>query len=98
MTDKELLLLAAKAAGIDMAGGIEEHGTFKENWNPLENSEDAFELAVELEMCVDCDNFANLAIVFAKCGEKSVCACLARTAPAAAIRRAIVLVAAGRYD
>lgn len=48
MNDKELLELAAKAAGET----FEEtwHGC---NWNPLENDGDAFRLAVKLEMTID---------------------------------------------
>lgn len=55
-TDKELLELAAKAAGcvffehalINERTGFEYNG-----WNPLEDDSDAFRLAVQLEMLVD---------------------------------------------
>ena len=55
-TDKELLELAAKAAGyvffehtlINERTGFEYNG-----WNPLEDDSDAFRLAVHLEMLID---------------------------------------------
>ena len=52
MTDRELLELAAKAAGND----VEFHGEMpwfasgKRPWNPLTNDSDALRLAVELEI------------------------------------------------
>ena len=47
--DKELLELAAKAAGIEDGGGfsIWKHGR---EWDPLDDSGDAFDLAVQLKM------------------------------------------------
>ena len=54
MTDKELLELAAKAAGIssDGLGGCfdMERDTL---WNPLKEDGDALRLAVKLRMCVE---------------------------------------------
>ena len=60
MTDRELLELAAKAAGIDLSGRIYmENCTgawfvsrtpHEKNWNPLIDSADAFELMVKLEI------------------------------------------------
>lgn len=53
---RELLELAAKAAGVD----IEFHGDMpwltsgKRPWNPLEDDGDAFRLAVALGLVVDC--------------------------------------------
>ena len=65
MTDKELLVLAAKAAGIEIVDG--EHGEIVRvyytdpnnglsrftNWNPLTDDGDALRLAVKLEMDID---------------------------------------------
>jgi hypothetical protein len=58
MTDRELLELAAKAAGIDLTERI-PLGTndyagyiFRNVWNPLERDADAFQLAVKLGMHV----------------------------------------------
>ena len=60
MTDKELLELAAKAAGIDLRGvggfgdGLRhqmDHST-KRIWNPLTDDGDALRLAVKLELSV----------------------------------------------
>ena len=62
MTDKELLKLAAKAAGIELSGG--DHGDILRvyftdphnglrrytEWNPLEDDGDAFRLAVKLQI------------------------------------------------
>jgi hypothetical protein len=60
MTDKELLLLAAKAAGIEHHGyctdgflfvGDGEKGAY-DRWNPLANDGDALRLAVKLKLGV----------------------------------------------
>ena len=64
MTDRELLELAAKAAGIVQTGFVEEDEvhccallcTNQDDclvfWNPLEDDRDAFKLAILLEMKV----------------------------------------------
>jgi len=52
MTDKELLEFAAKAAGIKLGAGVDEHGAFEENWNPLKYDADAFRVAVHLKIDV----------------------------------------------
>ena len=60
MTDRELLELAAKAAGVEgrysaqyagtrAYGGIWHNGT---RWNPLDDDGDALRLAVKLGICV----------------------------------------------
>ena len=62
MTDRELLELAAKAAGIDgtyrdgMFPGIVEAviGGCDVPWNPLRNDGQALRLAVKLSLLVDC--------------------------------------------
>lgn len=62
MTDKELMELAAKAAGLHIA--LDENGTATEffceapkssafSWNPLTDDGDALRLAVKLKLCVD---------------------------------------------
>ena len=61
MTDKELLELAAKAAGLVIHTWEEDHFLVDENngtgfcfyWNPLTDYEDALRLAVELSIWVD---------------------------------------------
>jgi hypothetical protein len=64
MNDKELLELAAKAAGIEikewdmgavpMIHGNTESGTlFRDLWNPLTDDADALRLAVKLDMNVE---------------------------------------------
>lgn len=52
MIDKELLELAAKAAGVDLSGGIDEHGEYEENWSPLTDDGDALRLAVKLHFWI----------------------------------------------
>ena len=60
MTDRELLELAAKAAGIDTKRCLQyEDGAFDwpgkvGRWNPLADDGDAFRLAVKLGLVVDC--------------------------------------------
>lgn len=63
MTDRELLELAAKAAGIEVTGdesklGLQyvngsEDSPFTDYWNPLTDDGDALRLAVNLRMLVD---------------------------------------------
>ena len=59
MTDRELLELAAKAAGIDAVYEKEyltwfDRGRpFRPAWNPLTDDGDALRLAVKLELLVD---------------------------------------------
>jgi hypothetical protein len=47
MTDRELLELAAKAAGIELHR-IDEDEYYPKSWNPLTNDDDAFRLMVQL--------------------------------------------------
>ena len=61
MTDRELLELAAKAAGIELwhedvftnglTQKVSDNGVLR--WNPLTDDGDALRLAVKLEMCID---------------------------------------------
>ena len=54
MTDRELLELAAKAAGIKHRKGDYEKGLDTNNgfWNPLTDDGDALRLAVKLQMLI----------------------------------------------
>ena len=54
MTDRELLELAAKAAGVDgnWHEGAKIFWTGSKGWNPLDNDGDALRLAVKLGMVV----------------------------------------------
>jgi hypothetical protein len=92
MDDRELLQLAAKAAGIEgeyHAIGIYALLPGRAYWNPLERDDDAFRLAVKLGIdLIFCANY-----VIAK---GSVQAPMVNNAndPLIATRRAIVLAAA----
>lgn len=83
MTDRELLELAAKAAGIDM----QQHC----GWHPLYDDGDALRLAVKLEMQIDLRHSFHTVRVYGAAegrideGAKD---------PYAATRRAIVRAAA----
>ena len=54
MTDRELLELAAKAAGIDYYTRAQSGGMLTDNgeWNPLTDDGDALRLAVKLNLTV----------------------------------------------
>lgn len=88
-TDRELLELAAKAAGyqlLELADGVSfDHintsGFDKRNWNPLADDGDAFRLAV------------RLAIRIAPIENKKECVELHASDPYAATRLAVVLAA-----
>ncbi len=97
MTDRELLELAAKAAGIEyivsgpelwttMNGSIHK---WTERWNPLMQDAQAFRLAVELRLCVLWQD--NKVIVHR---EDTVIRELLCNDPSGAVRRAIVRAAA----
>jgi len=90
MTDKELLELAAKAAGIDLQYADDEgllpyNGSTNAEWNPLTDDGDALRLAVKLELFVDAYN-----------KKSTVCRVIEphNGDPYAATRRAIVRAAA----
>jgi hypothetical protein len=106
MTDKELLELAAKAAGIE-PDGLEpiknslDYIPFFENWNPLEDDGDALRLAVKLNLnlehswiVVSGDDHYPMASVHASFGNEVNCYELKESDPYAATRRAIVNAAA----
>lgn len=54
MTDKELLELAGKAAGVDLSGATFDGWGYviQSEWNPLTDDGDALRLAVRLELNV----------------------------------------------
>lgn len=77
MTDKELLELAAKAAGLTqhrwcdawngMAAYTLQDGYYGPTWNPLQDDGDALRLAVKLGFEVECGNpieVENVYVVF----------------------------------
>ena len=92
MTDKELLELAAKAAGFsvwtDIDGNLYSGTSGTEvNWNPLTDDGDALRLAVKLGLwvhCGKCDVSIEGTRIEIPCGND----------PYAATRRAIVRAAA----
>jgi len=100
MTDRELLVLAAKAAGLpvdmDAEGGIGWFacGTDSDGdpvwWNPLKDDGDALRLAVKLHMSVSINSDATDVYD----GERSHLRELHHANAAAATRRAIVRAAA----
>ena len=55
MNDKDMLILAAKAADIELQQWVESLGKFflepyQQHWNPLTDDGDAFRLAVTLQL------------------------------------------------
>lgn len=52
MTDRELLELAAKAAGIYLTIEWLGHKKYKPDWNPLTDDGDALRLAVQLRLVI----------------------------------------------
>lgn len=102
MSDRELLELAAKAAGIELGdwssgenGFIRFHFITRHIWNPLINQGDALDLAVKLNLIVGVyDSYTSVYLAEAS-REEFVCwnsSC--SNDPYAATRRAIVLAAA----
>ena len=106
MTDRELLKLAAKAAGIEVCGSdldnllIDCNG---DDWNPLTNDGDALRLVVRLHISIDHNKPAcqQRYVVAERCGcemmYEPVCAVEDvddETDRDAATRRAIVRAAA----
>ncbi|NOV27399.1 hypothetical protein E5S69_28260 [Cupriavidus necator] len=56
MTDRDLLVLAAKAAGMRLMRTPDVGGVFVldgREWNPLEDDGDALRLAVSLHICIE---------------------------------------------
>ena len=97
MTDKELLELAAKAAGYekDVDGCYFESGfPTMISWNPLTDDGDALRLAVKLWMCVDCVDGSMMVEFFVKDTIKHIGIEIHTDDLNAATRRAIVRAAA----
>lgn len=94
-TDKELQELAARAVGLDSSAVFQNGG----DWDPLSDSEQAFDLMVELKFRVD-HIYAYKQQVMVGDGEYWAIAPYNGN-PYAATRRAIVIAAAklaeGRY-
>ena len=101
MTDKELLELAAKAAGIDLGqcacGGTACSGVWNKascmEWSPLTDDGDALKLAVKLEFSMDLFDDVILVGYSLGKGTDQVQEDIG-TDPYAATRRAIVRAAA----
>ena len=102
MTDRELLELAAKAAGIK-GWWLAESKTFQINtapfrnfvtWNPLADDGDALRLAVKLEMFLEIHQSVTTADIGIGKNEWVTCAEKHGNDPYAATRRAIVRAAA----
>ena len=105
MTDRELLELAAKAAGIKVKGYFEDEPTLlikpgirlpPARWNPLTDDGDALRLAVklELEISASYDESANVYVGYDD-GERIRYVINEKgDDPYAATRRAIVMAAA----
>ena len=100
MTDKELLELAARAAGIGCydPDHIGVYGIWVEDagdeyyWNPLTDDGDALRLAVKLRICFGPNFDEDTAVAFGREG-RNICEPYG-TDPYAATRRAIVRAAA----
>ena len=107
MTDKELLTLAAKAAGyegIDFENNVDgwypnfygDTGEVVAYWNPLTDDGDALRLAVKLNIDMRFDAFSDGAVVLTECVWKPAGMEFEylNNDPFAATRRAIVRAAA----
>jgi len=109
MTDKELLTLATKAAGIEIVMWDERDKFFLigetfvgipetqfSHWNPLESDGDALRLAVKLELLVCCESYSAMAPKDGDRGQDDWCSGgdVYDDDPIAATRRAIVICAA----
>lgn len=97
MTDKELLELAAKAAGEPYYEHAPEGGLYLSNgadWNPLADDGDALRLAVKLHMSfVSGGHGFQGKTIWVRCGMIE-CTQYQKDDPYAATRRAIVRTAA----
>ena len=101
MNDRELLELAAKAAGINIKGYYEDEPSLlikpgpklpTARWNPLTDDGDALRLAVKLKLCFGPNFDGDLAVCFGDDGRNITEAYEADSY--AATRRAIVRAAA----
>lgn len=100
MTDRELLEMAAKAAGINlqwMGGAVEVRDGIITAWNPLFDDGDALRLAVKLGLTVHVDYFSedgDCTRILDAGGELMLRSMHFADGPEAATRRAIVRAAA----
>jgi hypothetical protein len=106
MTDRELLELAAKAAGIDvevsrgrivLRQSLSTERRIGSVWNPLIDDGDALRLAVKLHMHIQIDD-EELGEVFVFCEAPGPFSEPSGADPDAATRRAIVRAAAALAD
>ncbi len=95
-TDRELLELAAKAAGVDLWGKTYMDGNYfygdNRRWAPLTDDGHALRLAVKLKLCFGPNFDGDLAVCFGDNGENVTEGFGAD--PYAATRRVIVRAAA----
>ena len=104
MNDRELLELAAKAAGIELKwhhshndAYARRNGEYWAVWNPLTDDGDALRLAVALNLQVEADSFNGDTIVVGNLAIGRLLECVTEPHnddPYAATRRAIVRAAA----
>lgn len=102
MTDRELLELAAKAAGVgdvDLVGRpsvlvIKDSGIYQRGWNPLVYDDDALRLAVKLRLPLSFDDWADGETVYIEKNGRIQTENFEHSDPYAATRRAIVRAAA----
>jgi hypothetical protein len=94
MTDKELLELSAKAAGIRLEWGGETWMPPNQHWNPLTNDGDALRLAVKLNMGISIPIHQTIKADVVCFSDSRVNIREEGNDPYAATRRAIVRVAA----
>lgn len=73
MTDRELLELAAKAAGLTVITDAKERGLWvsgmEDEWNPIKDDGDALRLAVKLRLAVSAAGPAFIEVAIFKNGE-----------------------------
>lgn len=96
MNDRELLELAAKAAGVKRTIEWLGHHEYLPEWNPLENDAEAFRLAVKLQMEVIVHEVTGIAYVGSDAARPAINPIREPLGldPYAATRRAIVRTAA----
>jgi hypothetical protein len=95
MTDREMLELAAKAAGLlEMAVGDKDIQRYLLRWNPLTDDGDALRLAVKLKLAFATWGSGACAVVFLHGGRGRIVEPHYGDDPERATRRAIVRAAA----
>lgn len=99
MNDRELLELAAKAAGINTEGQYAYSSILTDDdkiWNPLTDDGDALRLAVKLHLTIDRSEVKPAAVVYCDWQDRPLVQTIEDHGndPYAATRRAIVRAAA----